>query len=211
MKTELDVRETAQMLLWAAEKMIGQERRFCELDSGIGDGDHGVTISRGFRAAREALLVPVKNLEELFLEVGDRMGSAMGGAVGPIYSMIFEGFAQAVRGRDSIDAAAAAEMLKRAAEEVRAGAGVREGQKTLFDALAPAAAAANEAAQRGEALDGVLAAGAKAAADGARLTADMTAAKGRARFLREKSVGYMDAGAASTAVFLEALHEYAAQ
>lgn len=211
MKTELNREQAVQMLSEAADKMIGQETWFCELDAGLGDGDHGVTVSRGFRAAKEVLDRPPASLEDLFLAVGERMGERMGGAVGPIYEMMFEGFAEALRGKEQIDGTAAAAMMQSAAEKISEGARVREGQKTMFDALSPAAAAMEQTAGQGEPLGTVLAVGAKAASEGAEKTREMMAAKGRARFLREKSVGPMDAGAASTAAFLRALSEYAAR
>lgn len=211
MKTELDRADVVLLLQYVAERMIAQESYFCELDSGLGDGDHGVTITRGFQAALRPISNPGGTLEQLFLQMGREMMRDMGGAIGPIYSMLFDGFAAGVSGKEVIDLETAAEMFEQGCRKISLGADVKEGQKTMFDALAPAARALRECADAGKGLTEGFCDAAGAAREGAASTTEMMAKKGRARFLREKSIGHMDAGAGSMAAFFEAVYNFLAE
>lgn len=191
-----------------ADEMIAKEKYFCELDSGLGDGDHGVTVSRGWKAAKQVLSQPQKNLEMLFDTMGSVMAASMGGAVGPIYALMLEGFAKAVSGKNGIDLHTAAAMFAEAVSGIEMGADVEEGQKTLLDALAPGARALKRADDEGEMLLDGFEAAREAAQKGAGATVDMVAKKGRARFLREKSIGHMDAGAGSMAALIAAMSDF---
>lgn len=208
MLTILKGTEVLRMLSYVADQMIAQEKYFCILDSKVGDGDHGVTIRRGFCAAKHILEQPAGSMEEMFRRTGKAMTAEMGGAIGPIYGMIFDGFARAVKEKDGIDGETAARMMVLAAQNVAFGAEVEEGDKTLYDALAPAAYAMKRKAGEGAGLYEIFCAGAAAARDGAERTCVMIARKGRARFLKEKSIGCQDAGAGSMAVLIEAMKEY---
>lgn len=206
--TEMNMCRTVSLFEYVAEEMISQEKYFCQLDSGLGDGDHGVTISRGFRAAQQILQQPQETLEKLFQNVGSAMMSSMGGAIGPIYALLFQGFAQAVAGKEKIDLSAAADMFEKGAFKVSVGADVQEGQKTMFDALAPAVRVLKQSAKEGKSLSEGFLAARKAAEKGAEDTVDMMAKKGRARFLREKSIGHKDAGAASMAALFVSVSDF---
>lgn len=206
--TEIRLCNAVSLLVYVADEMISRENYFCELDSGLGDGDHGVTISRGWKAAKEVLQQPQDNLEELFVHMGSAMMTSMGGAIGPIYSLLFEGLAKGVSGRDVIDLSVAAAMFENGAEKISLGADVLEGQKTMFDALAPAARALRKAADEGKSLTEGFCAAKEAAGTGAEATVNMVARKGRARFLREKSIGHKDAGAGSMAALFAAFSDY---
>lgn len=91
---ELTKENAQSFLLYLCEEMPKQEKRFCELDSVVGDGDHGVTITRGFTAAKEAVSSCNGTPEDLFAEMGDAMMAAMGGAIGPIYGTLFRAFSR---------------------------------------------------------------------------------------------------------------------
>ena len=188
--------------------MPKQEKRFCELDSVVGDGDHGVTITRGFTAAKEAVSSCNGTPEDLFAEMGDAMMAAMGGAIGPIYGTLFRAFSQAVSGKSRLSTEGLGDMFQQGLEEIKMVANVKEGQKTLVDALSPASAALRESAEKGFSPAEAMRQAACAAEEGAQATANMIARKGRARFLGEKSLGHQDAGATSLAELVRLMAEF---
>lgn len=204
--TRIDREDMILMLRRVAKEMTAQERYFCELDLGLGDGDHGITVSRGWNALVEALPRQTGTLEAMFSELGDIMMDNMGGTIGPVYALLFEGFGSAAAGRQTIDLQTAAAMFEQGILEIGTGADVKEGMKTSFDALAPAARALRRAAEEGRSLSEGFRAAADAAEQGAQATVTMIARKGRARFLGEKSLGQKDAGAASMAVMVRSMY-----
>lgn len=207
--TEIGKNDVERMLQDVAREMILREQYFCELDLGLGDGDHGVTVSRGWKALLEALTEQKEEtLEELFRRLGSVMTDSMGGTIGPIYGLMFEGFADALSGAETIDLMTAASMFGQSVQEIGIAADVKEGMKTSFDALAPAARALRQAADEHKSLEEGFREAAEAAERGAQATVNMTAKKGRARFLGEKSVGKKDAGAASMATMVGAMYMY---
>lgn len=179
----------------AAGGMRAHLEELCKLDSGIGDGDHGVTVARGFDAAREAASAADGTPSDVLLAVGAAMANAMGGAIGPIYGVFWKETAKALSAQKPIGEALEAGV----AGVMRVGA-ASPGDKTVVDAMLPCALAAKE----GEDFAGALRLGALAARQGAEATSGMIAKKGRAKFLREKSLGFVDPGAMSFALFMEA-------
>jgi dihydroxyacetone kinase-like protein len=205
---ELTKENAQSFLLYLCEEMPKQEKRFCELDSVVGDGDHGVTITRGFTAAKEAVSSCNGTPEDLFAEMGDAMMAAMGGAIGPIYGTLFRAFSQAVSGKSRLSTEGLGDMFQQGLEEIKMVANVKEGQKTLVDALSPASAALRESAEKGLSPAEAMRQAACAAEEGAQATANMIARKGRARFLGEKSLGHQDAGATSLAELVRLMAEF---
>ncbi len=179
----------------------------CELDSQAGDGDHGLTISRGFDAANKA----VKELSddtlpsEIFKTVGYAMLGAMGGASGPIFSSFFIQAAIGLKNDKELTAENFREILRVSVEQVGDLSSTVAGEKTMFDALYQA----NEAveAEKSNNLKDVLAAAVKGAQAGSDATKDMVATKGRARFLGEASRGFIDAGSVSIVWMMKCLYE----
>lgn len=188
-----------------ASKSVADCRdELCRLDTGIGDGDHGITAERGFLAAADLSEKFDGVIGDLFLQVGKAMGQKMGGAIGPVYSAFFTGAASAFESNDDVvEPVTLALAVKAGVEKVIRIGQVREGDKTVVDAMGPCARAMAEA--QGKDLSYVVNAGAKAAIMGRDATRDMVARKGRARFLGERSKGHIDAGAASFTIFMQAL------
>lgn len=179
----------------AAGSMCAHMEALCKLDSGIGDGDHGVTVARGFDAAQEVARSYEGEPADMLMAVGAAMAASMGGAIGPIYGVFWKEVGKAFAQEKSIGEAFEAGAMG----VMRVGMAAR-GDKTIVDAMMPCALAA----KAGHSLVESLQLGAKAAREGAMATSDMVAKKGRAKFLREKSVGFVDPGAMSFALFIEA-------
>lgn len=177
------------------------------LDAEVGDGDHGYTISRAFVAAESAAQAECADIGALFDRVAEALAASAGGAIGPLLAAFFAEGGTLLRGKQQLDSVDLAAFFAGALEAVQQIGGAVPGQKTLVDALSPAAQALAEHSQ--EPPSRALAAAALAARRGAESTRGMVAAHGRARFLAERSAGYQDAGATSLAILVETLRDVA--
>jgi dihydroxyacetone kinase-like protein len=178
-----------------------------QLDSAIGDGDHGVNLTRGFRAVGEALAGDADALppgRQLIL-AGKTLVSTVGGASGPLWGTALRRAGRALGDAPELDGAGLADALDAALAGVVELGAAECGDKTMVDALRPATLALRAAIESGAPLADALKAAADAATDGARATVPMRARKGRASYLGERSVGHEDPGAASTALIVAAL------
>ncbi|WP_406057623.1 dihydroxyacetone kinase subunit DhaL [Kribbella sp. NBC_00889] len=187
----------------AASSLHDNAAYLTELDSAIGDADHGANMDRGFQAI-VALLdeTSFETVDELMKKAGMTLVSKVGGASGPLYGTFFLRFGTALAGAGLTPATIG--------EAFRAGVGgilqrgkPELGDKTMYDAWAPALDAYDAAVAGGSDLDGALTAAAEAAAKGRDATIPLVARKGRASYLGERSAGHMDPGATSTTMLLE--------
>jgi dihydroxyacetone kinase-like protein len=187
--------------------LVAENREFLtELDAAIGDADHGSNMDRGMKAAVVALdESPLPTAGALLSKVGMTLVSTVGGASGPLFGTLF------MRMGSSLGAAADAVSAADVAAALRAGlVGVVDrgkagpGDKTMYDALAPAVDALEGALAEHASLATGLKAARYAAAAGRDATMPMLARKGRASYLGERSVGHLDPGAATVALLLEA-------
>lgn len=173
-----------------------------EIDGAIGDGDHGINMSKGFSMAGERIGDKKVSLSEGLLIIGKTLLMEIGGAMGPLYGSIFKSMGKACRDSETIDKETFAEMLKAALDSVDKLGKARPGDKTLIDTLDPAVddfVAAIEAKKSfSESLDSMKAAAQK----GRDSTRDLVAKKGRASRLGERSRGHLDAGATSCCLIL---------
>lgn len=190
-------------LIRACEAIVAAQDDLTAADQAIGDGDHGLGMARGFKAARIALETkPAATPGELFKLVGMAILSTAGGASGAVFGTLFLGAAKALDGA-TLDAASYAKALQAGASAVMARGGAKAGDKTMLDALVPAAVAASTATN----FESALAAAAEAARSGAAATANMIATTGKAKTLGQRSLGHRDPGAISMSIILAALAE----
>lgn len=205
--------DTAWVLRWAelAQRVVSENRiALMELDRAIGDGDHGDNLDRGFTAVTAKLADTTPDTPAAALKlIATTLMSTVGGAAGPLYGTAFLRGATAA-GEGPLDAAGVASLLSAAVEGVQARGKASTGDKTMVDALAPAAAAARSAAEVGGTARAALEAAAEAAEEGARATEPMVARKGRASYLGERSAGHRDPGAQSSALIVRAAADAAA-
>jgi dihydroxyacetone kinase-like protein len=187
--------DTAALSAWIREfaRLIALNReRLTELDSAIGDGDHGVNMDRGLTAVVAALdAEPPGTPAALFKKVGMTLISKVGGASGPLYGTAFLRMAAA-----SGDSADLARVLRAGLDGVIARGKAEPGDKTIVDALAPAVDALEASGRLKDAL--------RAAEQGRDATVPMVARKGRASYLGERSAGHPDPGATSVTLLLQA-------
>ena len=183
-----------------------------ELDSAIGDADHGANMARGMDAVVAKLDAGVPDtVDELLKTVGMTLVSSVGGASGPLYGTLFLRMGMAAGPVTELDAAALAASLRAGLDGIVARGKAEAGDKTMFDAMAPAVDAFDASIARGTALGSATAAAAEAAARGRDATEPLVARKGRASYLGERSAGHIDPGAASTTLLFETLAQAAAE
>lgn len=200
--------DTAALTGWLREfatSVSDQKQYLTRLDSAIGDADHGTNLDRGMTAVMAALQEGAPTtVGPMFRLVGLTLVSKVGGASGPLLGTFFMRFGAAAGERASIDAATFAAAFRAGLEGVvDRGKAIAE-DKTMYDALAPAADALDAAIAGGADLGSALQAAASAAETGRDATTPMLARKGRASYLGERSVGHQDPGATSSALLVDA-------
>jgi dihydroxyacetone kinase len=189
----------------ATGALIEAAPRLTELDQAVGDGDLGISMERGARAVREAMAsYPLDDPAETLHELGVTLQRSLGGTSGPLYGIFFVR-AGAVLRRRPADAAGWVEAFRAGCAAVSELGGASRGDRTMLDALLPAAEAFAEAVKSRHDAAGILRAGAAAAAERARATAAMMPRRGRSSYLGKRALGHPDPGAEAVAVWLAAL------
>lgn len=200
------LRQSTDFLLSAAKAFEEALDELSLLDAAIGDGDHGVSMVQGFRTIETMISsMDFTDIGTQWVEAGKILMKRIGGTCGPLFATLFIKGGTAVRGLDALTVADLARMLKDGSMGVMALGKASPGEKTMVDALNPAAQALAEAAERSSPVDQALQAAAEAARAGAEATRDMLATKGRGRYQQERSLGHQDAGATSVAILIRTL------
>jgi dihydroxyacetone kinase-like protein len=195
---------TREVIREMAAAMQENRRYLTKLDSEIGDGDHGNNMHRGFQAALERLeAADASTPADVLKAVSMALISKVGGAAGPLYGTAFLRASTALADKEEVSGEDAAEALEVALGGVKQRGKAEVGDKTIIDALEPAAEVAKQAASEGS-VTAVFRAAAEAAKEGAESTIPLTARKGRASYLGARSAGHQDPGATSTYMLLEA-------
>jgi dihydroxyacetone kinase-like protein len=196
-----------EVLAWltALQQVYSENRELLtELDSAIGDADHGVNMDRGFTAVRDELLAHApEDLGDLLKAVAMILIRKVGGASGPLYGMLFLRGASVCTGKAELGAADIVALFQAGIEGIRQRGKADPGDKTMVDALLPALTAMQGALGEGGGVEEVLAAGVAAAEDGVKSTIPLQARKGRASYLGPRSVGHEDPGARSSYLLLK--------
>jgi dihydroxyacetone kinase-like protein len=175
-----------------------------ELDSAIGDADHGINMNRGMQAALAKVdALPPGDVGLLFKTIGMTLVSTVGGAGGPLYGTLFLQLGVATAGKAEIEMQDWSEALAAAVQGVQARGKAELQDKTMVDALAPARDAFTEALAEGATFADALDRSASAAEEGMKETIPLVARKGRASYLGERSAGHQDPGATSSFLLLK--------
>lgn len=206
-ETTLSCQNWIHILSRVAARVEANKDRLNALDGAIGDGDHGVTMSIGFRALRQSIetLDGDITIDRVFQTAGRAFMSAAGGAVGPLIGTMLTDTGKAFAGRVTFGAEEAVWMLEGMERALVRVGKASPGDKTMLDALHPAVKAARSAANDG--IVEILRKAADAADSGARSTSGMISRMGRSSRLGERTLGHEDAGANSIALILRAMEE----
>ena len=178
-----------------------------QLDSAIGDADHGANMARGFAAIEAKLpLLREQDIGAIFKAVAMVLISTVGGASGPLYGTFFLQAAPLAAGKKELTQGELATALQAGLDALMKRGKAVPGEKTMVDALVPALKAF-QARGDDDSIFTALNRAVTAARQGAEATIPLVATKGRASYLGERSVGHMDPGARSTVLLLEALQQ----
>jgi dihydroxyacetone kinase-like protein len=187
-----------------AAAIAEQKDYLTQLDSAIGDADHGVNMDRGFQAVLTKLPgVADKDIGTVLKTVGMTLVSTVGGAGGPLYGTLFIQMGTATAGKLELTLADWAAALEAGVNGVVMRGKANPGDKTMVDALTPALATLKQAASNGQPLADGLRQSAQAAEQGMKDTIPLVARKGRASYLGERSAGHQDPGATSSHLLLK--------
>jgi phosphoenolpyruvate---glycerone phosphotransferase subunit DhaL len=203
------VMDAATISSWMQEietSVRAERDHLVQLDAAIGDGDHGINMTRGFEAVVQALGADTGSPPgRLLIIAGRTLVSTVGGASGPLWGSALRAGGRTLGDEITFDGAQLAEVLGAALASVKDLGTAALGDKTMVDALEPAVETLRARIADGEALPQALEAAAEAAEAGMRGTIPLQARKGRASYLGERSVGHQDPGATSTALIVRAL------
>jgi len=174
-----------------------------EIDGETGDGDHGINMNKGFLISKSRITNDM-TLSDALKTIGNTLVEDIGGSMGPIYGTFFNTLSDGLD-LDEFDAIDLRDALKATVASLKDLAGAKEGDKTLIDTAAPATLAFESALAEGKNWHEALEALSVGAANGLESTRGMQAKIGRAARLGERSIGHLDAGAASCAIIIETL------
>lgn len=191
----MDIQKTKEVLGKMADVMIENKQHLSDLDSSIGDGDHGFNMAKGFTFVKDDMKNDYKDLKELFMKVSMDLISKVGGASGPLYGTFFMKFAGSLSGvtelnRDNLNTA-----FKNGVDGVKQRGKAQVGDKTMVDVLEPVSVALND----GKSIDEII----KLAEEKMNYTKDIIAKKGRASYLGERSIGHIDPGCCSSYLLIK--------
>lgn len=177
-----------------------------ELDAAIGDSDHGINLSRGFKKVVEVLpTLENKDIGAIFKKVGMTLVSTVGGASGPLYGTAFMKAGNVVKGKMEIDMKDFLDILVAAIGGVQLRGKSAQGEKTMLDAMIPCQQAMSTAYDASMDTKTIFEIGIGAAEDGVEYTKTIIATKGRASYLGERSIGHQDPGATSFTILMKSI------
>jgi dihydroxyacetone kinase-like protein len=200
--------DVVHMVRAFAATIVENKEYLTDLDSAIGDADHGINMDRGFRAVLVKVdALPPGDVGSLFKTIGMTLVSTVGGASGPLYGTLFLQLGAATAGKTEITPEDWSTALAAAVQGVQARGKAELQDKTMVDALAPARDAFAEALAEGASFGDALRRSAMAGEEGMKGTIPLVARKGRASYLGERSAGHQDPGATSSFLLLKTVAE----
>lgn len=204
----LTAENTRNMLLYVAQKLISQKKYLTEIDSAIGDGDHGIGMATGMQHViqRLAALKGEQNIYRIFEEAGQAMLTSMGGASGVIFGSLFLSGSKDQKACTILTTKSLAEMEQKSLTAIQELGKARPGDKTMVDALYPAVEALKK--NKNQTLLYALKEAEAAAQSGMESTKNFPAKFGRAKSLMERSIGHQDAGATSVYFIFQGMREF---
>lgn len=191
------------------EAAIHANKQFLtDLDAAIGDGDHGINLSKGFKAASEKLgSIPQKDWGGIFKTAGMAIVSNVGGASGPLYGTAFIKAAPLGTDKTEMTLIDFRDILNAGINGIKLRGGAEKGDKTMLDALMPALEEINKGLESNMDTITTLENAFKASEAGVEYTKTIAARKGRASYLGDRSIGHQDPGATSSCLILKAIYE----
>ena len=197
--------QDVQRWLEALQKLFNDQRqRLTDLDSAVGDGDFGISLDRGFTAVKTELSAnPPADLRAVFQSTATTLIKSMGGSSGPLLGTFFLRAGATCADKSELGPADVVAAVQAGVEGMQQRGKAALGDKTMMDAWLPAVDAMRGALEAGGDLTDVLDRGTAAAEAGAEATKSMSARKGRASYIGDRSVGHPDPGAVAAHLMLK--------
>jgi dihydroxyacetone kinase-like protein len=197
-----------KMILEAGRQIEENEQHLCALDAAIGDGDHGISMTRGFRAVKAKIEhAEYADLGSLLSESGKVMMKDIGGTCGPLFATFFLKMVPIASGKTEIGLPEWASMLEQGLSGVKTLGRANVGDKTMIDALEPAVEFMKDCSRLNYTLQDAASGAAATAMEGARQTIALVARMGRGRYQGDGSSGHQDAGATSMALIFKGFYK----
>lgn len=204
----INVEQTTDMMISVCQSIIKNKPYLTEVDSKIGDGDHGIGMSKGMENAMNILRNkrPFSDINQILKFTGTSMLTSMGGASGIIFGSIFLGGIKDLECVSQLDKRILEKIMRKSLDTVKEKGKAKIGDKTMIDAFEPAVIAIEKCTESD--LIPVFDSAATAAEKGVQDTKQYIAKFGKAQYLGERAVGFQDAGATSIAIILRAMSDY---
>lgn len=190
------------------EDIIANKEFLTDLDSAIGDADHGINMARGFTEVLGQLPQEEEDISVILKKTGMVLLSKVGGASGPLYGTAYMKAAGAVAGKKEITLEDGKNIMEAVIGGIKLRGKAERGEKTMLDALEPAMDALAKGIEAGDGPEDCLAKMCEAAKEGVEYTKTIRATKGRASYLGDRSIGHQDPGATSALITLEAVRAF---
>lgn len=204
----LTTEQLQKMLLKVSEKIIISEPLLMELDTIIGDGDHGFGMRTGFSAVAAQLSEKTyASPYELFKDSGMTLIRVMGGTSGVIFGTLFIGGLSAMEGKETLSVQDFADYISLGTQSIARRGRTARGDKTMYDALIEASESLLASASSKESFETAFQKACEAAKYGVENTKSMLSKKGRSKNFKDKTLGHPDTGAVSVSLIFEAFHE----
>ncbi len=203
-------KQIRELLTEVAQMFIERRDELAKLDSMIGDGDHGISMARGAKAVLEVLdrMEDTEAPNEYFKAYGRTLVRTMGGAIGPLFGIIFTEFGECIKVENEFNKISFVNGISNATKKIMDFGGAKPGDKTMVDVMYPLSEKLNTLDLDTYLFSSLTNTAHKFALVYLEETKPMMARKGRSKFLMEKSIGYQDAGATSFTYLLEKINDY---
>jgi len=209
MKNDLNAADLKKMFLFTAQKIVDSEPYLTEIDSVIGDGDHGTGMALGFSyVIKELPQKKCESAEDVVSSVGLILIDTMGGASGVLFGTMFISGIVDREKHETLDLRGFAEIFRKSLDALKERGKAKVGDKTMIDAFEPAVCGLEEAAAKRRSLADGFALAAQKAEAGAEYTKTVRAKFGRAKYYGDKSIGLQDPGAVSVRIIFQAMSEW---
>jgi len=205
----LTVEQTKEMLIYVGEQVMESRPLLTEVDSAIGDGDHGIGMHVGFSNAINKLTAGTyTDINSIFKEIGKAMINNMGGASGVIFGTMFMGGVKKLESADTINLEILSTIFENGLAGVKERGKANLGDKTMIDALEPAVVSLKSSLNQKLDLHEALIKAEESAAQGVENSKNYIAKFGRAKTLGDRAIGYQDAGATTVWIIFKSMRKW---
>lgn len=209
MVNQLNANDLKKIFLEIKNIMDEQKDYLCKLDAALGDGDIGLTVTKGFKAiVDETEKLEITDLGMFFKKSGFILAETVPSTIGTILASAFMQVGNELKGKKSLETLDMIAFFEGMISGIRKRGKAEVGDKTILDSLHPAVEALKESAEKGLSLAESIAAAYSAAWSGAEDTKNLQSKHGRAERYFERSIGHQDPGATVGALLLKGFHIY---